>query len=223
MDYHYDKNIFRKLTRSRRQVWIVSIIAFIIFLIILYIIYDGLSAQTTITESREPEQTLGAKDEQKVFNEPTYRLTTDITWERVTDSDTLYDHKVYHSVVDGLVKRALTIYVNDTPPVFPVTHVMPVEVVEGEIRAFKISPKCDLLQPTKGNKRDVLLSWGGSDFLCDPDLKSYIVAASHNLSGYNVKVPGELTNASYFFVYRDFELAPSSQKFEQLLRDFEAK
>lgn len=223
VDYHYDSNIFKRLARRRRRLVFAATVALFALLLVGYIIYDGLTAPTNISEPIATEVTLGEAVEQKVFDKPTYRLTTDSSWEEIEVRNNQYNSATYHSIEDGLVVRELTIYVNGYPAELPVTYVMPVEVQDNGITPLGISPKCDELQPNKNNKRDVPLSWAGVEFLCDPDLNAYVVGASHNETGYGVEIAGTFSDATYTFVYNDVEAVPQPATFEELLRDFKAK
>lgn len=223
VDYHYDSNISSRLARRRRRIWAAATASVMVLAVIGYIIYDGLTAQTQITETEAATQTLGENVDRKVFDEPTYRLTTNSSWREIESRENSANAVRYQSMVDGLVKRELTIYINDRPSELPVTYVYPVEVAGDSITPLAVSPKCDLLQSDKKNRTDIELSWAGVKFLCDPDLKAFVAAASHNETGYDINVKGKTTDARYTFVYRDLESVPQPGEFQELLRDFQAK
>lgn len=223
VDYHYDTNNYKRLTRRRRRFAFAGAAALLILLVIGYVIYDGLTAPTNVSEPIATEVTLGEATEQKVFEKPTYTLTTDPTWTEIEVRNNRYDSSTYHSIEDGLVKRELTIYVNGYPNELPVTYVLPVEIQGDEVTPLALSPKCNELQERKNNKRDVQLSWAGVEFLCDPDLNAFVAAASHNETGYGLEIAGTLSDATYTFVYKDFEAVAQPIVFQELLRDFQAK
>jgi len=223
MDYHYDDNTFKKLSRRHRFLWIVVLVAFVIFIIVGFIIYDGLTAKTVVTETAPESQTLGQTVQQKVFDEETYTLTTDPTWSEIEVRDDEFVQRRYHSVENGLVVRDLAIYVNKYPDDLPVTHVVPVEINGNKLIPLGISPNCDTLQETKSNKVDITVSWAGVKFLCDPDLNAYLATASHNETGVGIELGGTFSDATYFFVYRDLETLSRPTEFQELLRNFEAK
>ncbi|MDX1766171.1 MAG: hypothetical protein R3313_04435, partial [Candidatus Saccharimonadales bacterium] len=155
MDYHYDDNTFKKLSRRHRVLWIGVLIVLVVFTIISLVIYDGLTANTTVTEVKSETATLGETVEQKVFDEETYTLTTDPNWREADPFQTRLNAKKYQSIVNGLVVRDLEVYVNDKPFEFPSTHVIPVEIEGNKLIPLGVSPKCDTLQKNKKNKRDV--------------------------------------------------------------------
>lgn len=224
VDYHYDDNIFKQLAKRRRWVWFVTTIVLLIAGVIAYIIYDGLKTQTIISNPpAEVQATLADTKSQSVFDEETFRLTTDDTWQKVEVRDPEYDQFVYHSFSDGVVRRELSVYVNDIPQDFALTHVLPVEIVGSAIVPLNVSPKCDTLQENKKNKRDVAVRWAGVNFVCDPDMNAPIVGTSHNEMDYNLRIKGQTMTNTYFFVYKDLEPSAQLALFDELLKAFEFK
>lgn len=220
VDYVHDENVYRRAAKRRRlKIAAYSLIGTLI-IVVAAVIFDGLSSDTTVT-TQTSDQTLGRTIERAVFDEEDFRFTADTTWQKIDSRETTDFH--YQSFSDNLVRRDLRIYVDNTPPEFALTYVLPIEVERNKIVPLTISPHCKELVPNKKSPRDQMTSWAGAPFLCDPDSTTYVVGTSHNKTGYRSLVPGSSASHRYFFVYRDLEAEPRLETFGNLLSTFEAK
>lgn len=223
VDYHYDDNVYRRSIRKRRAGFFMISLVVLILLVIGWIIFDGLRTKEEINNNVSGEATLAQTVERAVFDEDKFSFTADTSWQQAPSIDDGHRNFRYQSLENGLVRRELTIYQDNIPTDYPLTHVAEVEVVNNRIIPLGVSPKCSEFQPNKKNKQDIELSWGGVDFICDPDLNAYIVGTSHNKDGYGTYLAGPETSGRYFFVYRDLEATPQFEILNNLLETFEAK
>ena len=220
VDYHYDENVHRRLRKRRRFKVAAWALAGTLVVAVALVIWDGLRSDTTVSV-QTPPQTRAAIIEQAVFDEEPFRLTADSTWRKIESREQTDYH--YQSFSDNLVRRDLRIYVNFVPSEFAVTYVLPIEVEANRLIPLTISPHCKSLVPDKKSPRDQTTEWAGVRFLCDPDSTAYVVATSHNQSGYSTVVKNGENANRFFFVYRDLEPEPRLETFANLLRNFEAK
>lgn len=220
VDYHHDENVYRRASKRRRLKVVVYALIGTVAIVAGIIIFDGLRSDTEIT-TVNTNQTLGGTIERTVFDEEFFRLTADTTWSKIESREETEYH--YQSFSDNLVRRDLRIYVNGTPPEFPITHVLPIEIEGNHLIPLSVSPPCSELVPDKTSPRDQITTWAGVSFLCDPDSSAYLVGTSHNKTGYNAVVNGSKGVNRYFFAYRDLEPEPRLEIFANLLRNFEAK
>ncbi len=221
VDYHYDENVYRRPRKQRRWKVAAWALAGTLAVAIALVIWDGLKSDTTVTVLTPPQQTQGVSIEQAVFDEEPFRLTADSSWRKISSREQTDYH--YQSVSDDLVRRDLRVYVDNIPPEFAITYVLPIEVDANKVIPLTISPPCRNLVKDKKSKRDQLTTWAGVDFLCDPDSTAYIVGTSHNEMSYGTVVKNGANQHKFFFVYRDLEPEPRMEIFSNLLRNFEAK
>lgn len=223
VDYHYYDNTNAKLAR-RRWFKIVAIALISVGLIAIgLVIYDALNASTQITFTPPSTSTLGQQAERAVFNETEFRLETDPGWQKVTLIEDLPNGYRYQQLDNGNIKRDLTVYIDSVPTDSAITRVLPIEIDGSKIIPLSVSPRCETLQRDKNNKRDVVLSWAGVRFLCDPDLNADVVGTAHAEFGSSTPIKGQATSHKYFFVYRDLESVSQPEVLSRLLRGFEAK
>lgn len=227
VDYHYDDNTHRRAARRRQvKVAFITLVALGLMVAIIIII-DSLRTQTQVTQvDANSQRTLGQSAQQQVFDEKWFILETDPTWERVDPKPEFdkYTTVTYRSSDHGLSLRELTVFIDTIPSDYALTYVLPVEIEQGRIEPFSISPRCNELLPPKAKKHlTIKLSWAGVDFFCDPDRGTYLVGTSHNKQGYGLELAGPTTAHRYFFLYNDVESTPQLDNFAAILRTFEPK
>ncbi len=222
VDYHYNDNLTKKLLRSRRVRLSVASLFILLLVAAGVIIYDSLKSKTLVINQVE-NRTLGEVSEQKVFETPEFIIHADKNWiyfDKVKESDAR--GYIYKHVVDGLVRRRLTIYVDAIPEYKPLTYILPITYAEGRIEPLAVSPHCRGLVTDASKPNRIIASWFNINFVCTPDSSAYLVGTATS-SGYGLQVPGTNAVHRYFFVYLDSDDQPNARFFTDILQSFQAK
>lgn len=225
VDYHYDDGVYRRTLKRRRLKYFLWSVAILVLAAAGWVIYDGLRAKEEINNNVEGQATLAQTAERTVFEEEKFRFTANAGWQEAPPIDDGHRNFRYQYMENGLVRREFRIYQDSIPQDYALTHVVEIEVVNNQPVSLGVSPKCSEIQPDKSNRRDIELSWGGVDFICDPDLADphNIIGTSHNRDGYGTYLAGPQTEGRYFFIYRDFDAVPQLETFNNLIETFEVK
>ena len=222
VDYHYNDNITKKLLRSRRMR--LSFVALFLFLLVggAIVVLDSLRSKTVVINKTE-NRTLGELSEQKVFETNEFVFDADKDWiyfDRVKESDVR--GYIYKHVVDGLVRRRLTIYVDAIPENKPLTYVLPITFNDGRIEPLGVSPHCRELITDTSKPNRTISTWFGINFVCTPDSSAYLVGTATD-GGYGLQIAGTNAVHRYFFVYLDSADQPDMRYFTDILQSFRAK
>jgi hypothetical protein len=141
-------------------------------------------------------------------------------------ADSTANKFTYIDYVAKLPAHAVTVYVNQTPPVIDLatTRVLPVKLInDNAFTVGDISEPCGQQFKAGEPKRVRPVTLGGTNMLCVPDSPQYTVEVGQTGGDYNLtlKRAGGST-ARYVIIYRNLTATPDPGPFLRVMKTFQA-